>query len=232
MSKQILIVDDDKTLSTVLKEYLESKAFDCTVCHNGREAKTALNDHQFDLCILDVKMPIEDGFQLAATISNHYGDLPFIFLTGEQRIDDRIKGLEAGAEDYIIKPFSMRELHLRIENVLKRQSTPSKLVDVPTTCYDIGRYVFVTDERQLKLDNETIDLTWIEAQLLTLFCTSASGIIERNHALTSIWADEHQFKQRSLNVYVSRLRQYLKQDTNISIRNIHGKGYQLIVRAD
>jgi DNA-binding response OmpR family regulator len=227
--RNIMLVDDDKPLSAVVKEYLESKGFGCTLCHNVRDAQLALTKRKYHLCLLDVKMPMEDGFQLAETLKQNYSSIPFIFLTSQLSTADRIKGLEAGAQDYIVKPFSIRELSLRIDNVLKRHTSKVKSIHEENDEIKIGLIIFYPLQRKLIGKKETIGLTWIEVKLLQLFCDSKDGIIKREHALHSIWADEHHFKQRSLNVYISRLRQYLKMDSNIQIRNIHGKGYQMTV---
>lgn len=228
LNPSILLVDDDKPLSAVVKEYLESKGFECTVCHSVREGKLALTSNSYQLCLLDVKMPLEDGFHFAEILKQQYPTVPFIFLTGQLSTADRIKGLEAGAQDYIVKPFSMRELQLRIENVVTRQASQS------STPHDkneisLGALTFYPKQRKLTSATQTIGLTWIEVKLLQLFCDSGDGIIKRDDALQSIWADEHHFKQRSLNVYISRLRQYLKLDPAIEIKNIHGKGYQMMI---
>jgi DNA-binding response OmpR family regulator len=225
----ILLLDDDKPLSAVVKEYLESKNFSCTVCHNVRDGKSALIENDFQLCLLDVKMPMEDGFHFAELLNRVYPGLPFIFLTGQVSTSDRIKGLEAGAQDYIVKPFSMRELLLRIKNVLNRQLAFERTNEINREEIPVGNLMFYPIERKLTSNDKSISLTWIEVKLLQLFCENKNGIILRDDALEKIWSDEHHFKQRSLNVYVSRLRQYLKMDPNIEIKNIHGKGYQLTI---
>lgn len=229
-SQRILLVDDDKPLSAVLNEYLTSNEYTCDVCHNVRDAKQAVQSTDYQLCLLDVQMPMEDGYSFADYLTNHYKHLPFIFLTGQLSTDERIKGLEAGAADYVVKPFSMRELHLRMLNVLNRSQQKTVAQSSQKINYTIGALTLLPSERTLTNGDQVIGLTWIEVKLLQLFCEDDEGIITREHALSSIWADEFQFKKRSLNVYVSRLRQYLKLDPRIEIKNIHGKGYQLIVR--
>lgn len=226
---KILIVDDDRTLSPLIKEYLEAKNLDCTLCHNAFDGLKVFKKEKFDLCVLDIVMPLEDGFELAAKLTNVNPNIPFLFLSSKTHQDDKIKGLEAGADDYILKPFSMKELYLRIQAILKRSqaSGGNKKQNVE---YQISTYTFNPSARELKREGETLNLSWIESQLLHMFCQSNDGIISRDVALKQIWSDEHNFRTRSLNVYVSKLRNYLQVDPNISIRNIHGSGYQMLIK--
>jgi len=226
---KILIVDDDRTLSPLVKEYLEAKHIECTLCHNAFDGFKVFKKEEFDLCILDIVMPLEDGFELAAKLTNLNPNIPFLFLSSKTQQEDKIRGLEAGADDYILKPFSMKELYLRIQAILKRSQSrgnnKQELVE-----YEISSYTFNPSARELKREGETMNLSWIESQLLHMFCQSADGIISRDVALKQIWSDEHNFRSRSLNVYVSKLRSYLQVDPKISIRNIHGSGYQMLIK--
>lgn len=225
---KILIVDDDRTLSPIVKEYLEAKDFECVLCHNAFDGLSAFKEQRFDLCILDVVMPMKTGFELAEEITEHDASIPFLFLTSQTDQEDRIKGLEVGADDYILKPFSMKELALRIGIILRRSAQDSS--QPLQRKYSIGNYTFSATSRELSIAEDTTKLSWIEARLLTQFCEASSGIIYRDKVLRLIWSDEHSFRDRSLNVYVSKLRKYLKADPNIDIHNIHGTGYQMIIK--
>ncbi|MDF1699134.1 MAG: response regulator transcription factor [Saprospiraceae bacterium] len=226
---KILLVDDDRMLSPLVKEYLEAKDYTCTLCYNAHDGLKEFNKKEFDLCILDIVMPLEDGYELAAKITNINPNIPFLFLSGKTQQEDKIKGLEAGADDYILKPFSMKELYLRIQAILKRSKSQGSS-KTPSIEYQISSYSFNPSARELKRDEDTLNLSWIESQLLHMFCQAPDGIISRDIALKQIWSDEHNFKSRSLNVYVSKLRNYLQADPSIRIRNIHGSGYQMVIK--
>ncbi|MBK9256644.1 MAG: response regulator transcription factor [Saprospiraceae bacterium] len=226
-TKNILLVDDDRSLSPLVKEYLEAKDFQCSLFHNAFDALDAFKKTAFTLCILDIRMPMKSGLELAEDLKVIQPDIPFLFLTGQTDKEDRIKGLEAGADDYITKPFSMQELYLRVQAILRRVETYSKLKS-ETAIFQIGRFKFNASTREISQIESKIKLSAIEARLLKMFCDSSDGIILRDTALRQIWDDENSFRERSLNVYVSKLRQYFKEDPNIEILNIHGTGYQLI----
>ncbi|MBK9151767.1 MAG: response regulator transcription factor [Saprospiraceae bacterium] len=228
--KRLLLADDDRSLSPLVQEYLESKGFVCHLHHNGFDALDDFRKSRFNLCILDIKMPMKSGYELAAEIKNLEPDIPFLFLTGQADKEDRIKGLEAGADDYITKPFSMQELYLRIKAILKRTEMYGRLKNQHTK-HEIGSYLFDAESREISRDSQIIKLSAIENKLLKLFCTAADGIVLRDEALKHIWEDENNFRERSLNVYVSRLRNYFKEDPGIEFMNIHGTGYKLVVKS-
>ncbi len=224
----ILLVDDDLTLSPLTKEYLEAKGFTISMRHSGDEGLEAFKSGIFDGCILDVKMPLKDGFSLAEDIRQLNPNIPILFLTGAVQKEERIRGLALGADDYITKPFSMEELYLRVRNTLKRSSNQQKQRE--KAVHEIGLYRFDVSSRELHGSTEMVKLTAIEAKLLQLFCESDNGIIRRDTALQRIWGDEDMLKGRSLNVYVSKLRSFLSAEPRIEILNVHGEGYQLVVR--
>ena len=226
---EILLVDDDRTLSPLVKDYLETKEFDCVLFHTATDALAYLEKHSVDVCILDIRMPEKDGYTLATEIRLLNPETPFLFLTAESNKEDRIKGLEAGAEDYITKPFSMKELELRLKIILRR-FTPEDMIKSSSSFYQIGLYRFDPGSRELQFENHTQKLSAIESKLLQLFCVSPEWVIERDYALKKIWSDENNFRERSMNVYISKLRQYLKLDPAIEIQNIHGAGYKLYIR--
>ncbi len=230
MNPKLLIVDDDITLSAMIKEYLEAKSFICDLFHNGFDALESFKKTKYSLCILDVKMPMKNGFEFAQEIVVYRPEIPFLFLSGEADKDARIKGLELGADDYMIKPFSMHELYLRIKAILKRVESPHQNQKTIRE-YTIGDYVFYSDIRELHHPLINHKLSEIESKLLQLFCNAESGVILRDNTLKHIWPEENLFRERSLNVYVSKLRSYLKQDTKIDILNIHGTGYKMIVKS-
>lgn len=227
----LLLVDDDRTLSGLTQEYLEAKGYTVTLRHSGDEGLVAFKASPSDCCILDVKMPLKDGFTLAEEIRQLRPDVPIIFLTGAVQKEERIRGLAIGADDYVTKPFSMEELFLRVRNLLKRSTIQQKKSEKAQ--YELGRFRFDVHTRELQ-DSESaaapIKLTAIETKLLQLFCESDSGIIRRDIALQRIWGDEDMLKGRSLNVYVSKLRTFFAADPRIEFLNMHGEGYQMVVR--
>ena len=224
----LLFIDDDRAFSPLLCEYLAEKGVRTTLCHSGVEGVETFKTGRFDLCILDVKMPFKDGFAVAQEIRGFDPEIPFIFLTGETEKEKRIKGFQLGAEDYVTKPFSMEELYLRIRVVLRRGV--SATLKPAATEYRIGLYQFNIAARELELAGKTTKLSAIETKLLQYFCDAELGKIDRDTALRRVWGDDDQLRGRSLNVYVSKLRQFLKDDPGIEILNIHGEGYQMVVR--
>ena len=227
---QILLVDDDKAFSTLTAEFLETKNLRVTLRHAGDDGLAAFRSAHFDLCIFDVKMPMKDGFTLAREIRQADGHVPIIFLTGQTEKAHRIEGFHAGADDYVTKPFNMEELHLRIAAILRRTDRQQEQANEGTASFELGAYRFVPNTRELSLNGKMLKLTAIETRLLELFCQSKNGLIDRTTALRRIWSDDDLVRGRSLNVYVSKLRQYLREDPRIEILNVHGEGYQLVVR--
>lgn len=225
----LLFVDDDRAFSPLVCEYLGDRGLKTTLCHSGVEGVETFQKRRFDLCILDVKMPFKDGFSVAKEIRGLDPEVPFIFLTGEAAKENKIKGFHLGAEDYVTKPFSMEELYLRIQVVLRRSGGKAGSQPLKTE-YAIGKYTFNPAARELALGGNAVKLSAIEAKLLQYFCDAGQGIIDRDTALRRVWGDDDQLRGRSLNVYVSKLRQYLKDDPGIEILNIHGEGYQMVVR--
>lgn len=223
---KILLVEDDINLGTVLKEFLSVKGFDVTHCVNGEDAYNIFNQRPFDICLLDVMMPKVDGFTLAKNIKQ-ISSIPFIFLTAKSLLDDKIEGFKIGADDYITKPFSMEELILRINAVLKRSNRNDRLFNKSE--YKIGDYNFNFDKRILLHNNKEQKLTSKEAELLKLLCQKQNELLERSEALKAIWKTDSYFTSRSMDVYIAKLRNYLKADPNIRIVNVHGSGFKLIV---
>jgi len=223
---KILLAEDDENLGMLLREYLIVKSYDADWFINGEKAYKSFVKNRYDLCILDVMMPIKDGFTLAREIRMTNSDIPIIFLTAKSLKEDIIEGFKSGADDYISKPFSMEELLFRVEAVIRR--TKKDLTGVPQTEYKIGEYVFYPNTQLLKYGNEEHKLTTKESDLLKLLCANKNLILDRNFALKTIWVDDNYFNARSMDVYIAKLRKFLKDDPRVQIINVHGKGFKLI----
>jgi DNA-binding response OmpR family regulator len=227
--KRILLVEDDVNLGTILAEFLTMKNFKVDLCKDGEEGYTSYNKNIYDLCLLDVMMPKKDGFTLAKEIRQANKNIPIIFLTAKSMQNDKIEGLKLGADDYITKPFSTEELLLRIHAILKRSASINDFVS--TKNYSIGKYVFVYQKKELKLKRYVQTLTNKEAELLKLLCENKNNILRRDIALTKVWNEETYFTGRSMDVYITKLRSYLKNDRSIQIENVHGVGFKLIFKS-
>jgi DNA-binding response OmpR family regulator len=223
--KKLLVVEDDENLGQILKEYLEIKGFDTTLARDGEEGLSTYQKRAFDLCILDIMMPKKDGFTLAREIRLLNKEIPIIFLTAKSMKEDTIEGFKIGADDYITKPFSMEEMLLRIEAVLRRSSgTTSKTKSV----YRFGAFTFYYDQQVLVIGDEKQKLTSKESELLRLLCQNINQTLDRSAALKYIWKDDSYFNARSMDVYIAKLRKHLKKDENIQILTIHGEGFKLV----
>lgn len=236
MAHRILLVEDDQNFGDVLRSYLEMNDYDVTLATDGEQGLRYYEQGEYDLCIFDVMMPKKDGFTLASEIREKDTTMPIIFLTARGIKDDILKGFKIGADDYITKPFNSEELLLRIQAILKRsQQQPNPKEDVKE--FEIGRYHFNFPLRILTFDpGETGEskekLSPKEAQLLRMFAMHLNDILPRSEALNKIWGEDTYFTARSMDVFVTKLRKYLKADENIEIVNIHGNGFQLLVRAE
>ncbi|MDD4488995.1 MAG: response regulator transcription factor [Paludibacter sp.] len=222
---KILLCEDDENLGMLLREYLQTKGYDADLQPDGEAGYKAFTRGKYDLCVLDVMMPKKDGFALAADIRSINTDVPIIFLTAKSMKEDILQGFKLGADDYLSKPFSMEELLSRIESILRRVRG-KKVKDV--VIFNIGAFTFDAQKQTLAFDGETKKLTTKESELLRLLASNANNILERNYALKSIWEDDNYFNARSMDVYITKLRKLLKDDPNVAIINIHGKGYKLI----
>lgn len=230
MKKQIkiLLVEDDTNLSTILSEFLTVKKFEVVQAFNGEEGFEKFRVGEFDICLIDVMMPKMDGFTLAKKIRSIDKQSPFLFLTAKSMLDDKIEGFKSGADDYVTKPFSMEELILRINAILKRAKSPSTFPEQNE--FKIGSYTFNFDKRMLTINGKEQKLTPKECDLLRLLCLNENQILERTEALTRIWREDSYFNSRSMDVYITKLRNYLKNDKTIEIVNVHGTGYKLLTR--
>ena len=219
---KILLAEDDENLGDLLKKYLNAKSYKTDLYKNGKKAFEGFCNSHYDLCILDVMMPVKDGFTLAQDIRAINKAVPIIFLTARSMKDDVLEGFKLGADDYITKPFNMDELLFRIEAILRRVKT-----DLPPT-YTLGKYTFDTQKQLLQWDDTSYKLTTKETELLKLLCDNANQVLERNYALKTIWEDDNYFNARSMDVYITKLRKYLK-DEPVEILNVHGKGFKLVL---
>jgi len=226
-SAKILLIEDDPNLGLILQENLELHDFNVELCVDGEEGKTSFLQNQFDLCLLDVMLPKKDGFTLAGEIRKINQDIPIIFLTAKSLKEDRIEGFKIGGDDYITKPFSMEELLLRIQAVLKRSRHST--VEENQKVFSIGDYEFDAEKQVLQIHDNKQKLTYKEAELLRLLCLHKNAIMERELALKLIWGDDNFFNGRSMDVFITKLRKYLKEDSEIQIVNVHGKGFKLVV---
>ncbi len=226
---RILLCEDDENLGMLLREYLAAKGYEAELYADGEEGYKAFVKNKYDICVLDVMMPKKDGFTLAQDIRALNTDIPIIFLTAKTLKEDILEGFKIGADDYITKPFSMEELVFRIEAILRRVRGKK---NKECTVYNIGRFVFDTQKQLLTIGNKQTKLTTKENELLALLCSHANEILQRDFALKTIWIDDNYFNARSMDVYITKLRKHLKDDDQIEIINIHGKGYKLITPAE
>ncbi|MCD8266483.1 MAG: response regulator transcription factor [Prevotellaceae bacterium] len=222
----ILLCEDDENLGMLLREYLQAKGYDTHLSLDGEAGYHDFMTGHFDLCVFDVMMPKKDGFTLAGEIRRQNADIPIIFLTAKNMKEDIIKGFQMGADYYLTKPFSMDELVFRIEAIMRR--VRGKKTHVKTK-YQLGKYTFDTQRQVLSIGDQKTKLTTKESELLTLLCTYANEVLQRELALKTIWIDDNYFNARSMDVYITKLRKHLKDDPGIEINNVHGKGYRLIV---
>jgi DNA-binding response OmpR family regulator len=232
---KILLVEDDQNFGDVLRSYLEMHDFEVTLATDGLEGLEQYKKGQYDLCIFDVMMPKKDGFTLASEIRESDKEMPIIFLTAKNLKEDVLEGFKIGADDYISKPFNSEELLLRIRAILRRsqkQANPNE--DIKE--FEFSKFHFNYPLRILTFsqgDKETKEkLSPKEAHLLRLFLLNKNDVLTRSEALTKIWGEDNYFTARSMDVFVTKLRKYLKKDENIEIVNIHGNGFRLIVEGE
>lgn len=228
--KKILLVEDDHNLGMLLQDYLQLKGkFEVVLSKDGEEGLKAFTKDQFDICILDVMMPKKDGFTLGRDIRKINASVPIIFATAKTMIEDKSEAFNLGGDDYITKPFRIEELLLRINALLKRVSDPDKNEGKPQpTNFNIGKYYFDYTAQVITNDNKQQKVSTKEAELLRLLCLKKNEVLTREEALISIWHDDNYFNGRSMDVFLSKLRKYLKDDPGVEIINVHGKGYKLL----
>jgi DNA-binding response OmpR family regulator len=225
---KILLVEDDPSLGFVIKDNLSIKGYDVTLCKDGDEGETAFHSKHFNLCILDVMLPKKDGFTIAKNIRQVNKEVPILFLTAKSMTEDKLEGFKSGGDDYITKPFSLDELMYRIEVFLRRSNGK---IDQQEKLYHVGKFTF--DPINLTLKNSTYEktLTQKEAEVLKLLFQNRDRVLKREEILKKVWGDDDYFMGRSMDVFISKLRKYLKEDPGIQIVNYHGVGFRLELRA-
>jgi len=227
---KILLAEDDKNLGTILKAYLEAKGFSVSLCVNGQEAHNTYKKEHFDFCIIDVMMPIKDGFTLAKEIRKTDKKIPLLFLTAKAMQEDILDGLNIGADDYITKPFNMEELLLRMKAILRR-SVPEEDENKKLNVFVLGKYTFDYPHQNLIFEGVDQKLTSKEAELLKLLSENMNEVLDRTIALNRIWQDDSYFNARSMDVYIVKLRKYLKSDPTVELLNVHGIGFKLMTKS-
>lgn len=229
MKKHILLAEDDFDYASILKQYLEFSGFDVTWAKDGKEALKLFPATQPDICVFDVMMPQMDGFTLAEKVVDNYPETPFIFLTAKSMKEDKIKGLRLGADDYIVKPFEVEELILRITNILKRvqKTAPQHTADKK---FKIGQYLFDSENYLLTHENITHRITEKEAHLIQFLYASKNKLVKREDILKEIWGNDDFFSGRSMDVFISRLRKYFSEDPSISIPSVRGLGFEFNIK--
>ncbi|RDB07072.1 response regulator transcription factor [Runella aurantiaca] len=228
-STKILLTEDDPNLGQLLQEYLTNKGYKTDLAIDGNAGLKRFLEGSFDLCLLDVMMPKKDGFSLAKEIRLTDKEVPIIFLTAKSMKEDTIQGFKAGADDYITKPFSMEELLLRIQAVLRRYQKTAPMHEPQQSVFQLGKYTFDFAHQVLTQNGTPQKLTSKEAALLKLFCENKNQPINRSFALKLIWGDDSYFNARSMDVYITKLRKHLKDDASLQIINLHGEGFKLLV---
>ena len=226
---KILLAEDDTSLGFMISDQLKSDGYHVTLCSDGAEAYKRFNDDLFHLCIFDVMMPKKDGFTLASDIRKLNNDIPILFLTAKSMTEDKVQGFKAGGDDYLTKPFSIAELQVRLTALLKRVNiqteTPEDLI------LSIGDYLFDTENFTLKHANFDKTLTKKEAQILKILYKFRNQVVERDVVLNAVWGQDDYFVGRSLDVFITKLRKYFKEDERVQISNIHGIGFKLEIKA-
>lgn len=223
MNAKILLVEDDPNLGFVIKDNLGMKGYEVTLRSNGDDGLSAFSEKEFDLCILDVMMPKKDGFTLAQQIREKNQQIPILFVTAKSMLEDKIAGFQSGGDDYLIKPFSIEELCLRIEVFLRRSNSQ------PKEEFTLGDLRFDCHNFTLHHSTGEKTLTQKEAEVLKLLCQNKDRVLKREEILKAVWGNDDYFLGRSMDVFISKLRKYLKEDPRVQIVNYHGVGFRLEV---
>ena len=224
MKIKILLVEDDVNLGVVISDHLKSADYDVVCAEDGAEGLVKFNEGDFNLCILDVMLPKLDGFSLAQDIRKVNAEIPILFLTAKSMTEDKIKGFEAGGDDYLTKPFSLQEFQLRVKALLKRVRIETK--EVEEMVFSIGNYTYDTENQVLSINNLPKTLTKKEAQILKLLYRHKNQVISREIILKGVWGQDDYFVGRSLDVFITKLRKYFSGDPRIIISNLHGVGFK------
>jgi two-component system OmpR family response regulator len=223
---KILLAEDDTSLGTVLANYLKAKSFDVTLCVDGEIALKRFKEQLFDFIILDVMMPVRDGFSVAKEIRKTDTEIPILFLTAKSMKEDKLAGFDAGGDDYLTKPFAMEELLARINAILKRTYKDGK----KETTFTIGDISYDYLSQTIDVNGQKNKLTTKENELFYLLIKNQDEILDRNDALKHVWGDDNYFNGRSMDVYITKLRKYLSASDQVEIMNVHGKGFRLLIK--
>jgi DNA-binding response OmpR family regulator len=221
----ILLAEDDLNLGILLVDYLESEGFDVKLCRDGEIASKAFQSGEFDVCILDVMLPKKDGYMVAKQIRQLNAKIPILFLTAKSLKEDKVKGFDIGADDYITKPFEEEELLCRIKAVIRRTGDNNSKTEPAQ--FTLGKYIFDYDNQALKLGSDVKRITEKESEILRYLCNNKNKLVKREELLVAVWGVNDYFLGRSLDVFITKIRKYLKEDASLTIENIHGVGFIL-----
>ena len=221
---KVLLAEDDLSLGYVIKDNLSDAGYDVVLCADGQAAIDKFSKESFDICLLDVMMPNKDGFAVAKKIRHQTDHIPILLITAKSLEEDRIHGFECGADDYIIKPFSMQELLLRIDVFLRRTK---KMHSEKTISFQVGKMKFSFNDLKLDIEGTAYNLTQKEAELLLFLCEHPNRILKREEVLLHVWGKDDYFLGRSMDVFITKLRKYFKADESVHIETIHGMGFRL-----
>jgi DNA-binding response OmpR family regulator len=221
---KVLLAEDDLSLGYVIKDNLADAGYDVVLCADGQAALEKFSKENFDICLLDVMMPHKDGFAVAKKIRQQTDLIPILLITAKSLEEDRIHGFECGADDYIVKPFSMQELLLRIDVFLRRTK---KMYSEKTLNFRIGKMNFSFNDLKLSLGETAYNMTQKEAELLLFLCEHPNRILKREEVLLNVWGKDDYFLGRSMDVFITKLRKYFKADLSVHIETIHGMGFRL-----
>jgi len=225
---KVLLAEDDLSLGYVIKDNLVDAGYDVILCPDGQAAIDKFSKDQFDICLLDVMMPNKDGFAVAKKIRQQSDIIPILFITAKSLEEDKIKGFETGADDYITKPFSMQELMMRMEVFLRRTR---KMHSDKSIRFTIGKLLFAYTDLKLSTDKSIFNLTQKEADLLKFLCEHPNRILKREEVLLNVWGKDDYFLGRSMDVFITKLRKYFKEDAQVNLETIHGVGFRFNVPA-
>jgi DNA-binding response OmpR family regulator len=228
---KVLLAEDDRNLGNILRTYLEAKGYSTKLFVNGQEALDAFSKEHFDFCIVDVMMPVKDGFTLARDIRKVDHHTPILFLTAKSLEEDKLKGFQAGGDDYLTKPFSMEELLARMEAILRR-SAISGASNTRKGVFEIGNFVFDYNHQLLTINHKEQKLTSKETELLKLLSEHLNQVVDRSFALNRIWQNDSYFNARSMDVYIAKIRKYLREDPSVELINVHGIGFKLVTNSE
>jgi DNA-binding response OmpR family regulator len=226
---KILLVEDDLNLGLIISDHLKSDGYAVSLCNNGVEAMQRFNEDKFHLCIFDVMLPRKDGFTLTRDIRKTNSEIPILFLSARGMTEDKVEGFNAGGDDYLSKPFSIEELQLRIKALLKRVNI--KVDEKEQTNYLLGIFVFDTENQTLVSNDQVKTLTKKEVQILKILFKYKNQVVSREVILNAVWGQNDYFIGRSLDVFITKLRKYLREDSKILISNIHGVGFKFEILA-